>query len=468
MKDTEVLLSKIILILHCSIYLLLICVKTLNMKKIYILVFTSLFLGQSLYAQRMLTEDFNYEAGQLTSADNGDDVSSGNWESFSGGGNFIQVVEGNQTYTDYGTSPSATSRQIKITSFSGSAEDVSRSFGAVTTNSVYCSFLLSVDSVGNLLADTTDGEYFIAFLPSTSNSLYAARVLIKKGSETNTFNLGLSAYSTTSSEAGWSPVNYNTNETYLVTFAYEFLTGANNDTAKLWVNTPFFASAPQPLALSVFASGTEPTELGKIAIRQAGVATPTAKIDAIKVSTGWLDATLPVTLKQFGLQVTNGNVVLNWVTANEFNMKEYVVERSADGRTFGVAGTVAAKNTINENRYSFTDAQAIKGTGFYRLKMTNVDGTFTYSEILRADAKAIGKLLARTNPVISSLVLSHPQAYENSFIKIYAVNGNMVASFKVDGNATQTSVDVSRLVAGNYFAMFINGSEKQSLSFIKK
>ncbi len=456
------------MILHCGIDLLLICVKTLNMKKIYTLVFTSLFLGQSLFAQRLLTEDFNYDAGQLTSADGGSDVGGGNWESFSGGGNFIQVVDGNLTYTDYGTEPSVTSRQVKITSFSGSAEDVSRAFGAVTTNSVYCSFLLNVDSVGNLLADTTNGEYFIAYLPSTSNSLYAARVLIKKGSADNTFNLGISAYSTSSSEAGWSPVNYNINETYLVTFAYEFVTGANNDTAKLWVNTPFFASAPQPLALSVFASGSEPTELGRVAIRQNGVPTPTAKIDAIKVSTGWLDATLPVSLKQFGLQVTNGNVVLNWITANEINMKEYVVERSADGKTFGIAGVVAAKNTVNENRYSYTDAQALKNTSFYRLKMTNKDGSFTYSEILRADAKAIGKLIARTNPVISNLVLSHPQAGENTFIKVYSVNGIMVASFKVDANATQTSVDVSRLVAGNYYALFINGTEKQSLPFIKK
>ncbi|MEP6513897.1 MAG: T9SS type A sorting domain-containing protein [Parafilimonas sp.] len=439
------------------------------MKKIYTLITLSVFFNTTLSAQRLLTEDFNYAAGQLTDANGGANVSGGNWVSFSGTGNYLEVTEADYTYADYVTNPAADSRHLHIITSPSSAEDASTAFTLQNANTVYCSFLLNVDSTGNLARDTSStGEYFAAFLPSTSTSSYGARVLIRKGTAANTFNLGIAAISVTSTPAAWVAVDYAAGTTTLVTFAYEFVSGANNDVAKLWINTPLFATEPAPLASSILSAGSELADVGKFALRQASTSSPTAEIDAIKLSTDWIDATLPVTLKSFNLINDNRNISLAWTTENEINMKEYAIERSADAHTFSQIGSVDAKNTLNENKYSFNDTKKLSGTAYYRLKMINKDGSFVYSEILRADEKALKKLWLNTNPVINNLVLSHPLAGNDAILQIITMNGRNVATYKVQSNAVQSSIDVSKLSKGNYIAVFINGNDRQSIQFVKE
>lgn len=94
-------------------------------------------------------------------------------------------------------------------------------------------------------------------------------------------------------------------------------------------------------------------------------------------------AALPVTLVSF--TVTNQDdqkVRLDWVTAEETNNSFYTVERSADGIQFESIGTKEGSgNSSALLYYQFIDLQPLNGRAFYRLKQTDNNGVFDYSEI---------------------------------------------------------------------------------------
>ncbi len=75
---------------------------------------------------------------------------------------------------------------------------------------------------------------------------------------------------------------------------------------------------------------------------------------------------------------------LEWQTGQEINFQSFVIERSPNGQSFLPVGVVQARGSFSE--YSFTDESPLdvdrERTFFYRIKLVNRDGTFTYSETL--------------------------------------------------------------------------------------
>lgn len=443
------------------------------MKKIFTLLLVSSGLFFSASAQRLLNEDFNYAAGQLTAASGGANVSNGVWTGFSGTGKFIPVVEGSLTYPNYSSNPTTDSRHILLDTASGSAEDAYANFEAQTTGTVYISFLISVLDTVKLVEHSSDtSEYFIAMLPSTSTSTYFARLFIRKGSVDNTVNLGIAAQGYSSTPVSWVSADLPINTTHLVTMAYEKKDGANNDEAKLWVNEPFTANEPAAQASSVFLIGSESSNTGRMAFRQSFSSnlrsTPKCRIDAIKISKTWADATLPVTLKSFTASYQNGNIGLSWSTVNEINMKAYQVERSVDAKNFVTIGTVVARNSGNENNYSYLDLKTLNGTSYYRLKMVDMDGSYRYSTIIAGSAKILQQLTVLGGVVNNNLIISHAVSGNGAMLKILSMNGNAVAVHNIQSGVSQTILNVSSLASGNYIAVYLNGNEKQSVQFVKQ
>jgi len=95
------------------------------------------------------------------------------------------------------------------------------------------------------------------------------------------------------------------------------------------------------------------------------------------------NTTLPVVLVGFSAAL-NGDktVTLDWSTQVEVNSNEFIVERSADGEFWSAIGAVGAKgNSSIVSNYVFTDASPLAGTNFYRLRMTNLDNSYGYTEV---------------------------------------------------------------------------------------
>lgn len=443
------------------------------MKKFFTLFLIFLLTVSAVMAQRLITEDFNYNAGQLTDSAGGANVSGGKWTPNTGIAKFIQVVTGDLSYTGYGTNPLAGSGRILLDSTTSSAEDAYTSFASVNANTLYSSFLLGLDYTDNLFKhDTATGDYFIGLFSATSASSYNARLYIRKGSAPNTYNLGIAASAASSTPIGWVATDIPSGSTHLVTLGYTFVAGPTNDVAKLWVDEPLFESEPPAQASSVFSSGTEPANLGRFAVRQSFVSgkggTPKCEIDAIKVSTSWLDGTLPLQLKSFSVTSRNGFAGLSWQTCNELNVKQFEIQKSADAVNFASVAAVTAKNAGCATTYNFNDSKALSGTAYYRLRMVDFDGRSSLSGIVSITGKLPVSVNVFPNPVSSNLVVTHPKAFAEASLQVIGFDGKIVMINNITQDAVQTSLNISKLARGNYIAVFTNGNQKQTVKFVKQ
>ena len=96
----------------------------------------------------------------------------------------------------------------------------------------------------------------------------------------------------------------------------------------------------------------------------------------------YANALLPLQLLSFSANAKNSYAVLDWNTTQEVSVTAFVVERSADAAVFSAIKNINAVNGYSAiNKYQFTDSMPVGPVAYYRLKMINDDGTFTYSAI---------------------------------------------------------------------------------------
>ncbi|MGV3657302.1 MAG: T9SS type A sorting domain-containing protein, partial [Chitinophagaceae bacterium] len=120
-----------------------------------------------------------------------------------------------------------------------------------------------------------------------------------------------------------------------------------------------------------------------------------AEFKVMDFSEFWLNAgalsgtgVLPLKLLHFSAQKTGVNdVQLQWQTAAEDKVVAFDIELargSADveQNRYETIGTEVAKGGPSEQQYTFTDKENFKaGTRYYRLKIKNEDGSFSYSPV---------------------------------------------------------------------------------------
>ncbi|MCX6319084.1 MAG: T9SS type A sorting domain-containing protein [Bacteroidetes bacterium] len=101
------------------------------------------------------------------------------------------------------------------------------------------------------------------------------------------------------------------------------------------------------------------------------------------------DISLPVKLKSFSGTQDNCVGKLDWLTAEEVNFSHFEVEQSIDGVTYTKAGTVQAAGGTAAHAYKFSTG-TLDGRKYYRLKMVDNDGKFTYSNVVLLTANCGG------------------------------------------------------------------------------
>ncbi len=178
-------------------------------------------------------------------------------------------------------------------------------------------------------------------------------------------------------------------------------------------------------------------------------------------------ASLPLNLLSFTGVHEAGLNSLQWKTGDEVNTRAFDIEYSSNGKNFEVAGTVAAYGTGNHSYY-FEDSKHADRNAYYRLKMIDNNGTYTYSRTIVLNAQgsnAAAAVRIWPNPVNSQLNIGTDGATLQS-ITIYDIQGKVVSRVQV-GEAG--SIDCSMLAAGVYF---LNASDKEgnvtTIPFVKK
>jgi hypothetical protein len=148
---------------------------------------------------------------------------------------------------------------------------------------------------------------------------------------------------------------------------------------------------------------------------------------------------LPMELMYFNANLQEDKTVLcKWETQSETNNATFTVEKSADGVNFETVTTLPGAGTTSQTHYySAMDDNPYIGISYYRLKQTDYDGQFTYSNLAPityypTDEISIGNVrLGSSNSFIQIVSKSEGEANIDIFDvtgrKIYASNQNMVA-----------------------------------------
>ncbi len=94
----------------------------------------------------------------------------------------------------------------------------------------------------------------------------------------------------------------------------------------------------------------------------------------------------PVVLLTFDAFPEEEFVLVQWVTEREENSAYFTVEKTQDGNLFLHVDEVEAAGFSEVIRpYETVDKNPISGQSFYRLKMTDLDGAFSYSQLVEVN-----------------------------------------------------------------------------------
>ncbi|XZF16541.1 hypothetical protein ACTHGU_10400 [Chitinophagaceae bacterium MMS25-I14] len=97
---------------------------------------------------------------------------------------------------------------------------------------------------------------------------------------------------------------------------------------------------------------------------------------------------LAVTMEWCTLTEKDDEVLLQWKTSDEYDNKQFIVQRSLSGTAGYVnVGTVPSQS-LKGGLYNYTDRPGVSGTYLYRIADEAVDGTITYSKIMSAVIKS--------------------------------------------------------------------------------
>ena len=183
------------------------------------------------------------------------------------------------------------------------------------------------------------------------------------------------------------------------------------------------------------------------------------------VAKGIASGTLPLQLLDFKA-VANEAVDLEWKTAQEFNTSHFTIERSADGRNFSPVGQVWARGSFAGNQYQFRDNYKVSAPTYYRLKLLDRDGAFTYSRIIMLN-KMARPVSIYPNPAVDLIRLSHQKFNDAGQVRIFSADGREVLKQAIGVGAIQTLIDVQKLVPGVYQLELKTTGSATTQSFIK-
>jgi uncharacterized repeat protein (TIGR01451 family) len=178
---------------------------------------------------------------------------------------------------------------------------------------------------------------------------------------------------------------------------------------------------------------------------------------------------LPIQLLNFTGQLNNNTVQLQWKISDAKNFEKFEIERSLDGRNYGRIQTVAFANSITS--YHSQDNISILQSGqiFYRLKLVDADGKFSYSKVIVFNLNTTqSNFIVYPNPVRTELFVSLSTGKkQNLNIKILDASGRTILNQQKEiqkGNNV-FPVNISKLTGGSYLLQIIFDGESKASRF---
>ncbi|MEO1437595.1 MAG: T9SS type A sorting domain-containing protein [Bacteroidota bacterium] len=175
------------------------------------------------------------------------------------------------------------------------------------------------------------------------------------------------------------------------------------------------------------------------------------------------DVPLPIELLDFTAEAqADFTTLLQWQTALEINNDFFTMERAFDGINFTEIARISGRGNSQEvNFYKTIDPSPRMGINYYRLKQTDFDGSFSYSEIRSVSFKqhqALG-ISVFPNPTADQLNIRFSESFEDGQIQLFNSSGQLVKSERLEIQSGQAILTLDQLAGGIYWLNIQAGAQ---------
>ena len=192
---------------------------------------------------------------------------------------------------------------------------------------------------------------------------------------------------------------------------------------------------------------------------------------------------LPICLLHFSANENNSQVDLSWSTASEINNNYFTVEKSRDAVDFEFVIDVPGAGTSNQTLYySDIDLGPYRGLSYYRLKQTDYDGSFRYSDLVIVKIKEGGNdevyFSVQPNPATDVMEVifggeirgkNAPLISEYSGkIFIFDAQAKLIYEKELGSSFTKLGVNLTYFNQGIYFVTLISNDKLYKAKFVKE
>lgn len=177
-------------------------------------------------------------------------------------------------------------------------------------------------------------------------------------------------------------------------------------------------------------------------------------LDSTQVGAGKPIIVTPVHLISFTATQIKNEIQLNWKVENEINFSGYSIEKSINGINFENIGNVTASN---KNNYSFNVNNSNNLKQYFRLKLIDKDGSFSYSNIVLVKLNDKTELSLYPNPAKGFVSINVNKITPNTYLVLNDFNGRIINKILLTESITNFST--SNLASGLYTAQLIENNQ---------
>lgn len=254
---------------------------------------------------------------------------------------------------------------------------------------------------------------------------------------------------------------------------YHFNYDNNTGTAKIWVDNVLMYTYNGTAGVPMYWTGAGNITIGR---EMDATGRNIAVLDNMIIQMH-ANALLPLTLVSFAADLKNNLPLLNWKTTEEFSVSAFVVERSSDAANFTAITTVPAANMYNGIAdYHFTDSSFTGAVAYYRLKMVNANGTYSYSAVksVVVASSVNARVTVYPNPTADFVTIKMNNAKAGQYqYTVTSITGMVVtaATVQLNNGINLVKVDLTKTTAKGALIIHIGNMQNdtaETFTVIKK
>jgi hypothetical protein len=243
---------------------------------------------------------------------------------------------------------------------------------------------------------------------------------------------------------------------------YHFIYDNNTGIARVLVDAAVVYTYSGTTGLPLYWTGAGNVTIGK---DMDATGKNVAVLDNLIVQE-YATALLPVQLLSFTASAKNKYAAIDFTTTQEINIASFIIEKSGNGSSFSPVKTVNASNGYSSiNHYQYTDSVPFSPVCYYRLKMINSDGSFSYSAVKSvnyiADTKT--EIDIYPNPATDYIIIKMNNAAAGRYhYSIAAITGQVITSNTIQLNAGLQEIKIDFTKTGLHGMVIIRIDNTQT------